>query len=366
MAVWIEKRAVGILLIGWVVCASIWHAFGPISGVYSFDVALNIFAREMAEPWAWEIVLFTAIIAVVITPGRIGYWVTALESVSRSDACRSLVWAVFCVVVVGAPRSFLSTFSLMLCVALWGLFTPYPRLLRQFASGVVGYLVVGYAFTMYKSAIFWDRMSWDNELIAADRWLFGNLPHRMFAAWAQASPELLALVDSAYLKLFAIMVAILAYCVVAEGRELAERYLRGLSVLYLLGAVSYFALPAWGPFQSDFGAFPPEIWDPKLWRVANIQAFILENSQRMAMGRGDMGTIYPFAFVAAMPSLHIAVPALGFWLLRPRPQSMLITIPFCVATAIAALATGMHYGVDLLAGIVLAWVAVRVEKATRK
>lgn len=116
--------------------------------------------------------------------------------------------------------------------------------------------------------------------------------------------------------------------------------------------MGYLLVPAYGPFVYDPSVFEHG-WSNGPWQVADIQRFILQRT--LEAGRCTQPQIAPFAFVAAMPSLHVAVPALGVVMLWGvwRPW-LLMWVPLLL-TVFASVATGMHYGVDLLAGV---WVAI--------
>jgi membrane-associated phospholipid phosphatase len=128
-------------------------------------------------------------------------------------------------------------------------------------------------------------------------------------------------------------------------------------MVYIVGIIGYALFPAWGPFISDAARLAQSPWHDGSWRIVGIQSVIHANTQAVLQHQLDFGRIPPYAFVAAMPSLHIAIPALGLFLFRGRPGMQMITLTFCLLTVFATLLTGMHYGVDLLAGILIAWLA---------
>ena len=69
--------------------------------------------------------------------------------------------------------------------------------------------------------------------------------------------------------------------------------------------------------------------------------------------------------LAAMPSMHIAWTtwcAYAVWLVQrqQRPRAARLAWLFPLVTAFVVLATGHHYVLDILAGVALLWVAVRL------
>lgn len=355
------NNVIHLLVLAFVFAALVWHWLGPVSGTYRFDRAAEIFVDEMARPGAWSLVgICVGIVLIIMPASRARFHASLVQSRRREHFLFGIV-AVLSLAAFTAPGTLIDgAVMALLTIAATAVLGPRELVLRAFAA-VAGYLLVGYAFTLLKAGVFWHRETWDLHLIGIDQALFGGLPHRWASSWSQASEKRLAIAQQIYLSLFPIMLAQLAVCALAGGRPLVRRYGLSLVIAYILGAAGYYLFPAWGPFVADGYAFPAEIWNPAKWYIADIQAFIVTNTVRIADGNGRFEELFPFAFVAAMPSLHMAIPALGFWLLLPYRRLLWITVPLCLLTAFAALATGMHYGVDLLAGIFLAWAASRLS-----
>lgn len=83
---------------------------------------------------------------------------------------------------------------------------------------------------------------------------------------------------------------------------------------------------------------------------------------RVANGHYNLGSISPFGFVAAMPSLHIAFPAVALFTFWPRlPLVRALALALLALTTYATIVTGMHYMIDLLAGLALGWGAVKLS-----
>lgn len=314
----------------------------------------------MNRPWSWTLVLLASMWAAVFSADVRSTVLSCIRAPKVLDVAVALLGLLFYRYFVGLPADVFDRISLVLVVLVSCRLMGGIGFLKAVFAGLVGYLLVGYAFTVIKGGVFFGRPTWDAELMVLDQWIFGQLPHRVVAGWAQLSAERLMLAEEIYLKLFAIMLMQLIICALVGGRKFTERYGVALMALYFTGAISYYAFPAWGPFVADRGIFPDVVWSPTVWKVASIQQFILGNSQQVAAGNGVFGELHPYAFVAAMPSLHMAVPALALWMWLPWVHLTALAVLICGVTAFSALATGMHYAVDLIAGVLLAGLSVLI------
>ncbi len=340
--------------------ATLWHWLGPISGKYRFDSALTIFQNEMRTDGSWELVVLVAIITLLLLPTQRRFCLDATTKTNRNDWIRGACFVFIVGYLIGWPTSMVSCICMILFLLGWSLFNSPKCLLFQSCSAVVGYLLIGYAFTILKAEVFWGRLAWDEQFWALDALL--GTPHKLVAGWAQASTFRLWIANTIYLKLFAFMVATIAICAIVGGSALVRRYASSLMVVYAFGAIGYLIFPSWGPFMTDHETFSLSNWNPSVWRVASIQNFIGINSVLISSGKGDLGEIHPYAFVAAMPSLHMAIPVIGLILLLPWPRLLWITVPLCLLSIYSTLATGMHYAVDLIAGTLLAYFSVSIAK----
>jgi hypothetical protein len=131
-------------------------------------------------------------------------------------------------------------------------------------------------------------------------------------------------------------------------------------VLWLAGAGLYVALPVVGPCFSA-----PEVFAslrPQMPNAHALQARLWGSYQEvLAVREGARHVLRPFLAVAAFPSLHVG----AHWLfaLWARRHARRWFLPAAVATALtffASLASGWHYAVDGYAGLLLAWLAVRL------
>ena len=162
------------------------------------------------------------------------------------------------------------------------------------------------------------------------------------------------------LFIYSVMGGLAWFVSVLSPRERA-RFAMGFSLLWIVGAWWYFAMPSLGPcfvLKDDYAdvraAMPDQsaVMDVLYGHYGRIRAF----------HRHPEGTaIYPYLGIAAMPSLHVAAQA--FFALFARRRSRALFLLFGAATALtmfAAVVSGWHYAIDVYAGLLLAWGCVRL------
>jgi membrane-associated phospholipid phosphatase len=147
---------------------------------------------------------------------------------------------------------------------------------------------------------------------------------------------------------------------VLSARE-RTRFAMGFALVWILGGWWYYATPSLGPcfvLKDDYAdvraAMPTE--------SAVMNALYLHYGRVRAFKRHPEGTeIHPYLGIAAMPSLHVAAQA--FLAFFARRRSRLLSLLFAAATVVtmfSAVVSGWHYAVDVYAGLLLAWVCVRL------
>lgn len=344
-----------------VVLAMVVHWLGPLCGWYDFRGAMSAATLELNHHHGWVVLTSLLSVLVLFEPKKIMRFAQnrgaflSMQQLCAIVALVSLFW------LLGGGVSTVSNSLAMvflICVLVWMV---GARVAVMYSiSAILGYLFIGYAFTIVKGMVFLRGVSVDAELIRADRIIFNLDLYRWAAYWGQKSLIAMWVADRIYLQLFSLMVFNVLACGYLGGRSLVRCYAFSLLYCYVIGVCLYFLAPAYGPFAYDPVAFAKG-WSDGGWRVAEIQSYILKNTT--LVGHCQNEKIAPFAYVAAMPSLHIAVPMLGFVLLwRWRLASLCAFVPL-VLTVFSVLITGMHYGVDVIAGAALAtgcaWLAKR-------
>jgi hypothetical protein len=125
-----------------------------------------------------------------------------------------------------------------------------------------------------------------------------------------------------------------------------------LLAFFISLAISYF-LPAVGPFITS--GLPPGLMSSSLQHKFLVNATMLYHHQGWANP--------PHAYYPAFPSLHVAQPLIAWWWLRRwRVVSAIIGL-YCALLVPSILILQWHYLVDILAGIVLAGLAIAIVSA---
>jgi membrane-associated phospholipid phosphatase len=132
------------------------------------------------------------------------------------------------------------------------------------------------------------------------------------------------------------------------GRPPAERdeFVTGFAILYALSFLGYLFLPARGPILQMAGEFTTPIHGGPFHRI------ILKSVEQVGGPHG------------AFPSLHVGASLFAtlFDLRHRNPLRALIYFPLVAMIALATLVLRYHYAVDLIAALVLAFVASEVAR----
>ncbi|HET7463561.1 MAG TPA: phosphatase PAP2 family protein [Longimicrobium sp.] len=136
------------------------------------------------------------------------------------------------------------------------------------------------------------------------------------------------------------------------GRPPGERdeFVTGFAVLYALSFLGYLFLPARGPIVQMAGDFTVPI------DGGPFHAIIVRSVEQVGGPHG------------AFPSLHVGASLFAtlFDLRHRNPLRALIYFPLVATISLATLVLRYHYAVDLVAAVVLAFVASEVARAAMR
>ncbi len=315
--------------------------------------------RSQSGPWGvlvlrlWALTLCFAAVA-VLRSWRVGIPVKdpgGAFLLSRVALTLALFVA-FAVVeaVARTPRGDRSPTSLW---ATWRQRWPARRLGAAWAC-LLAYHLVYFSYHNLKS---WDVLNppRDHALSRLDAWLFlGHSPavllHELLGQGVAAYA--LVLVYESFPTLVVLLVA---------GSVFTRRLRDGITVLcslscvWVLGTLSYYAVPSLGPFQDrpqDFAGLPDTV-------VTRTQAeYLAQRAHLLAHPHAADA----FAQISAFASLHVGVTTvitlmasrLGF-----RRCALLLRV-YLALTCVATVYLGWHFAVDDLAGLAIGWLAVRL------
>ncbi len=211
-------------------------------------------------------------------------------------------------------------------------------------------MLVSYVFTIFKSQLFVPGIVLDGLLISGEKMIFGQPLYLTIATWAQANTAVVHFSDWVYYLFFHHM-ALVALFLFTRGEHAEQwRYVAALSLCYLLGALSYYLLPALGPAYHDPGSFTYLKSEAPF--TSGIQRFLWNSTT--ASVHGSLSKIHTFAFIACMPSLHMAHETIMLFYSRRSPLMLLFSGLVWLSSCLAVLVLGWHYLFDVIAGVFLA------------
>lgn len=197
----------------------------------------------------------------------------------------------------------------------------------------------------------------DQQLWNLDRTIcFGYQPS-FFVLSLFSAPSVMRVIDWTYANVFfASLNVVLIFFASSPERRLRIAFMNSNTLLWLIGAWLYVAVPALGPAYRF-----PEVWVPLapwLDRTQTFQRLLMTNYRNVLLSlRGVPRPINVLFGIAAFPSLHVGFQMLALlWLRRVTKWGGPVFLICVFFIAIGSLVTGWHYLIDGLAGAALAWV----------
>jgi len=184
----------------------------------------------------------------------------------------------------------------------------------------------------------------DRQMMVADVALFGKTPYLWFAQWG-LDGHLFQRIMASFYALYPLTPLIaLGWFLYTRDREQFYLIRRTLLISLYCGYCCYILVPVAGPLS-----------------LAKLSPFSIEST-----------TTYKFLMdnfryrFDCFPSLHTANPWLLLWLCRNKlPRAVVGTGALvCLMITLSTMALRQHYGVDVLAGLVWAWLMSIVGRAT--
>lgn len=206
-----------------------------------------------------------------------------------------------------------------------------------------------------------EGSSYDDALLGMDRWMFfGNDPadllHSLLGTGFAASA-----LSFVYVAFFIFIPLSLGFALIWSNRLRAGVwYVSALSLSWLLGALSYYLLPAMGPVYAATRSFR----DLPETGVSRLQDSLLELRVEVLADPFGTPTVQS---IAAFASLHTAILFVAVVIAHLVPMPKPVRIGLWVALLLTMLATvyfGWHYLIDDVAGmaigILAVWLAARL------
>lgn len=224
-------------------------------------------------------------------------------------------------------------------------------------GGILAYYSVYFTYHNLKS---WNAFNAprDQMLLQWDKWLFlGHDP-------AVLLHDLLGRGAATYVLMFIyesfstiVLVSVAAAMVLPRRQRESYVFVASAMWVWILGTASYYAIPSLGPFDAEPSVF------------AQLPRTMINDTQARYMGERANLLAHPhadhaFAQVAAFASLHVAVSTfllLMAYFYRLRRITIFMSV-FVFCTCIATVYLGWHFFVDDIAGLLIAWVSVRLGR----
>ncbi|MCW2961623.1 MAG: hypothetical protein JWM90_2010 [Thermoleophilia bacterium] len=235
---------------------------------------------------------------------------------------------------------------------------------KRLLLAVIGFMSFAFTYLAYRNlksfVALINYRSYDQELAAIDRWLaFGHEPATLMhdALGTTVAANVLSWIYLIYIPLVAMTVS-MALAFVERMRE-AYVFVATYMWCWILGTVSYYAIPTLGPFATNSRLFD----ELDSTNVTRLQTSL--ETHRFTVISDQLGED-KVAGIAGFASLHVGVVVAAWLLMRYYRQRTLAIVGFAflVPTVISTIYFGWHFLLDDLAGFLLGWFALLLGRAT--
>lgn len=362
----LPKKAFSLSMV-WVVAievlilagAIVIHMLSALPLEYSWSRTLELFWQSVTDKYFIVMACIALIAAAGVRARR------SFSSPLRFDArfFISLALAAIVLMVMVAASSQYGAWDYAFLLPVLALMVPALRqrhplkALAGFIATILVLVVTSYVFTIYKSQLFIERAPLDALLVEAESFLFGRPLYLSIAEWASTHTAWVRFSDWVYYLFFHHMALTALFLFACDDNEEQWRYVLSLALCYTLGGLSYFLFPAMGPVYFDPGQFSYLSANAEF--TTFIQGLLKESTD--GAGNGRLTVIETFAFIACMPSLHMAHETVMLFYSRRSRLMIGFAALFWTGAFAAVLILGWHYLFDVLGGLLLAalviWIA---------
>lgn len=238
-----------------------------------------------------------------------------------------------------------------------------PKLRRAVASVFIpaAYLFFGFLMVLaYNYAIVSARGNFatDPALAAIDRFLLAGHSVSELSHWAVAIFPLWCFrgLEFIYFGMFPQIGAALILVALSEGKSRGLQFIGTILTSYYLALIIFFIWPAQGPYTlcpEHFSRFPITL------QSYNIQKTLIPHA--LSLFRHEPIPRISTDYFIAFPCMHIVQPLIVIWFLR-RWKAMVIALAiYDLFLVTAILLLEMHYVIDILAGILVAGIAISIS-----
>ena len=225
-------------------------------------------------------------------------------------------------------------------------------------------LVPGFYFVLgFSLVVLWNDVivsvryfaTSDALLASIDRALMFGSSVRDVSAWCARFPRFIVVADYVYFLMFRVMAAGVILLILDRGLRRGLRAIGTILLAYYIAMAIFFVIPGKGPYLGDDGHFAA--FSGALSTVV-YQKLLIE--QAGALWHHGPGAAIQGGYYIAFPSMHIVQPLIVACFLRHRPRLFTVLCTYLIALAVAIVVLDWHYLVDILGGIAVAYVALRL------
>lgn len=274
--------------------------------------------------------LFSLQLFIIWVLGSYGSWVINAFDMLPSIILGFIFWSVMVFVgyknPVFLPSQRFYWFGLLQLIACWSIF-PLFKSIR---------------YGLYQ----WN---FDNSLYTLDKFLwFGkSLPEWTINLQSGWLSELLSF---CYFSFYFLIIGSALFFFIIRQQNMTQRYFLGLMLMYFIGFIGYFSIPAAGPYL----AFPSDFTYPVHSGVMTL--FLTE-----LVDKGITG-------MDVFPSLHtgITLYIVGFFYLSGYRKIAYCLFPITIGLILATVYLHYHYGIDVIFGALLALLVLYITCKNNK
>jgi len=272
---------------------------------------------------------------------------------------QALLWRITRAPLATILATFVALLPVFLAQALIGIGIRYAIWRREYAAVIRSRRWIADSVRIILFSVFvvhvygWIKLSipllhpqlFDSELWNIDRAMFfGHSPNIFFLDLFSTS---LRFFDWTYANVFIASINVASmYFLSDPDPRLRIGFANSNTLLWLLGAWIYIAIPSLGPAYRF-----PEVWLPLAAAFANtqqLQRILMTNYQHVLHGQ----SVNILLGIAAFPSLHVAFEVLVTLWMRGRWRLLFAIIALIIF--LGSIITGWHYLIDSIAGVILA------------
>ena len=206
------------------------------------------------------------------------------------------------------------------------------------------------------------RVIWayDDLFLKIDSWMLHGHSISALAHWvaANVNVRVFDFAEFIYYGMFAQIGAALILISMWCGKKESLRYAGTILTAYVIALVIFYFWPSMGPFftcSSHFAVFPKSLATYNIQQTAILKAKLLRTSYKQF---NQISSDYFIAF----PCMHIAQPLVVLWSLRRWKRIAIFLIVYDLLLIPAILVLEWHYVCDVVAGILVAVVAISLNE----